>query len=231
MLLFKDIYNKAVNLFDDPIIQKAYVEDTVRWEKLMYPYLQNGVALFVNPTKIAYLLIDQTPPQGKFELFEGNGTDTYTLSTTPIEDSDFSFMIDGVYDYGANYDSTTQKVKFSKNVPAGSQCSVEWYYSGKFNTDFKSAASPTVPASVIAYKVKEILSRALVLNWATDEQNFLLDIKNVLTDTDFKIYSPANSIKAKVEWKKSIEYEFDTLKNNLGWELFSRKHHGGSYYG
>ena len=91
MLLFKDIYNKAVNLFDDPIIQKAYVEDTVRWEKLMYPYLQNGVALFVNPTKIAYLLIDQTPPQGKFELFEGNGTDTYTLSTTPIEDSDFSF--------------------------------------------------------------------------------------------------------------------------------------------
>ena len=67
--------------------------------------------------------------------------------------------------------------------------------------------------------------------WATDEQNFLLDIKNVLTDTDFKIYSPANSIRAKVEWKKSIEYEFDTLKTNLGWELFSRKHHGGSYYG
>ena len=231
MLLFKDIYNKAVNLFDDPIIQKAYVEDTVRWEKLMYPYLQNGVALFVNPTKIAYLLIDQTPPQGKFELFEGNGTDTYTLSTTPIEESDFSFMIDGVYDYGATYDSATKTVKFSKSVPVGSQCSAEWYYAGKFNTDFKPAASPTVPASVIAYKVKEILSRALVLNWATDEQNFLLDIKNVLTDTDFKIYSPANSIRAKVEWKKSIEYEFDTLKNNLGWELFSRRHHGGSYYG
>ena len=231
MLLFKDIYNKAINLFDDPIIQKAYVEDTVRWEKLMYPYLENGVALFVNPTKIAYLLMDQTPPQGKFELFEGNGTDTYALTTTPVEGSDFSFLIDGAFDYGAQYLPGSNSVKFSKTINSEQQCSVEWYFAGKFNTDFSSAASPTVPASVIAYKVKEILSRALVLNWATDEQNFLLDIKNVLTDTDFKIYSPANSIRAKVEWKKSIEYEFDTLKTNLGWELFSRKHHGGSYYG
>ena len=230
MLLFKDIYNKAINLFDDPIIERAYMEDTVEWEQLMYPYLENGVNLFINPTRISYLLVDQTPPQGKFELFDGNGGSIYPLSTTPMTNSDFSFRIDGVPDLLATYDQTSNSVTFTKDIPVGSKCSVEWYFAGQFNTDFASAASATVPAAVIAYRTKEILSRALVLNWATDEQNFLLDIKNVLTDTDFKVYSPANSVRAKVEWKKSIEYEFNTLTNNLAWELFSRKQHGGNYY-
>lgn len=230
MLAFKTIYDKAINLFDDPIIQKAYVEDTVRWEKLMYPYLENGIPLFINPTKVSYLLVDQTPPGGKFELFEGNGTATYYLSSTPVENSDFSFLINGRNDYGATYSPSDNSVTFSKAVPVGSKCSAEWYFPGCFNTDFRGAASPNVSSSVIAYRVKEILARALVLNWATDEQNFLLDIKNVLTDTDFKLYSPANSVRAKVEWKKTIEYEFDTLKNNLAWELYSRKFHGGNYY-
>ena len=231
MLEFKTIYNKAINLFDDPIIQKAYVEDTVRWEKLMYPHLENGIVLFNSPTKIAFLLTDRSLPEGMFELFDGNDSDTYVLSTTPIAGSDFSYMINGINDRKAVYDPSTNAVTFSQIVPAGSQCSVEWYYPGCFNTDFKKAASQTVPAAVIADRVKEILSRALVLNWATEEQNFLLDIKNVLTDTDFKIYSPANSVRAKVDWKKSIEYEFDTMKNNLGWDLLSRKYHGGNFYG
>ena len=37
MLAFTDIYNKAINLFDDPIILKSYMEDSIRWEKMMYP--------------------------------------------------------------------------------------------------------------------------------------------------------------------------------------------------
>lgn len=230
MLEFKKIYDKAINLFDDPIIQKAYVEDVVRWEKMMYPYLENGIPLFINPTKISYLLIDQTPPEGKFDLFEGNDSDTYKLTSVPVVDRDFSFLIDGKNDYGAKYNSSTNSVTFSKAVPVGSKCSVEWYYPGCFNTDFSGAASPNVSSSVIAYRVKEILARALVLNWATNEQNFLLDIKNVLTDTDFKVYSQANSIRAKVEWVSKIRYDFDTLTTNLGWELYSRKFHGGSYY-
>lgn len=230
MLEFKDIYNKAINLFDDPIIQRAYMEDVVRWEKLMYPYLENGIVLFNSPTKIAFLLVDQTPPDGYIDIFDGDGTATYNLTSTPKEGADFSYIIDGRYDYGAKYNATTNSVTFSKIVPVGSKCSAEWYYAGCFNTDFKKAQSPQVSADVIAYRVKEILSRALVLNWATDEQNFLLDIKNVLTDTDFKLYSPANSVRAKVEWKKSIEYEFDTMKNNLGWDLVSRKYHGGNFY-
>jgi hypothetical protein len=53
MILFKEIYRKAIKLFDDPDIQKAYDENEIRFEKLMYDYLQNGLVLFTDPTAIA----------------------------------------------------------------------------------------------------------------------------------------------------------------------------------
>lgn len=232
MLLFKDIYNKAINLFDDPIIMRAYAEDAVRWEKLMYPYLENGVNKFTNPTKIAFLLVDQTLPSGQIETFVGNGTATYQTtagSFTPTADADFSFYIGTRVDKGATYDNGT--VTFSENVPVGTTCAVEWYSGGHFNTDFSQAASRTVSAQVIEYRVKDILANALVLAWAEDEKNFLLDIKNLLTDHDFRIYSPANSIAAKQNWVNSIKFNLDTQTNKLSWDLYSRQFHGGNYYG
>lgn len=231
MLPFKDIYKKAIDLFDDPIIQRAYVEDTVRWEKLMYPYLLNGVDQFTNPTSISMLLQDVTPPSGQIEVFEGNGGATYSVSGSfvPQEGSDLSFIAGGRYDKGAVFENGT--VTFSKEVPIGAKCSIEWYFPGCFNTDFSSASTSTVSGGIIKHNVESILARAVVLTWATNEQNFLLDIKNVLTDSDFKVYSPANSIKAKVEWVEKIRMEHDTLMTNFGWALLSRKYHGGRFYG
>lgn len=136
------------------------------------------------------------------ETFEGNGSDTYTLSTTPSASADFSCMINGEIDERAIYNADTNSVTFSKVVDSGIECSVEWYFCGSFNTDFSSAASRTTSASVISSKVVEILARALVLNWAENEKNFVLEIRNLLTDTDFRMYSPANSVRSKVEWVK-----------------------------
>ena len=231
MLPFKDIYEKAINLFDDPIIKKAYVEDTVRWERLMYPYLENGINAFTNPTKIAYLLVNQIPPSGQVETFVGNGGRTYQLSSgfQPMEGSDFSFMVGKSYDPFATYSDNT--VTFSEDVPNGTNCKVSWYYPGAFTTDFRSAASPTTSASVIVYKVRDILAHALLVAWASNERDFLLDIKNNLNDTDFKVHSPANSVRAKTEWVAQIRKELDTQTNKLCWDVLSRKHHGGSYYG
>lgn len=230
-LSFKSIYEKAINLFDDPIIQRAYVEDVVRWEKLMYPYLENGVNQFSNPTKIAYLLVDQTLPTGQLDVFDGNGTAVYNVSEgfAPEEGAEFSFRIGTQYDPAAKYEGGV--VTFSREVPVGSKCGVEWYSPGWFNTDFREAASATTSAGVIEYKVRDILAYSLVYAWATDEKNFLLDIKNLLTDTDFKLYSPANSVRAKVEWTNQLKFQLDTLTTKFAWDVVSRKYHGGNYYG
>lgn len=230
-LTFKSIYEKAINLFDDPIIQRAYVEDTVRWERLMYPHLENGINQFSNPTKIAYLLVDQKLPSGQVEVFDGNGTAVYNVSAdfVPEEGAEFSFRIGTQYDPAAKYENGV--VTFSREVPVGSKCGVEWYSPGQFNTDFKEAASSTTSADVIAYKVRDILARALVLAWATNEEDFLLDIRRNLNDTDFKLYSEANSIRSKVEWVNQLKFQLDSLTTKLAWDVVSRKYHGGNYYG
>lgn len=230
-LTFKSIYEKAINLFDDPIIRRSYIEDTVRWERQMYPHLENGINQFSNPTKIAYLLVDQKLPSGQVEVFDGNGTAVYNVSAdfVPEEGAEFSFRIGTQYDHAARYDNGV--VTFSREVPIGSKCGVEWYSPGQFNTDFKEAASPTTSAAVIAYKVRDILARALVLAWATNEEDFLLDIRRNLNDTDFKLYSEANSIRSKVEWVNQLKFQLDSLTTKLAWDVVSRKYHGGNYYG
>ena len=230
-LTFKSIYEKAINLFDDPIIRRSYIEDTVRWERQMYPHLENGINQFSNPTKIAYLLVDQKLPSGQVEVFDGNGTAVYNVSAdfVPEEGAEFSFRIGTQYDHAARYDNGV--VTFSREVPTGSKCGVEWYFPGQFNTDFKEAASFTTPANVIAYKVRDILARALVLAWATNEEDFLLDIRRNLNDTDFKLYSEANSIRSKVEWVNQLKFQLDSLTTKLAWDVVSRKYHGGNYYG
>lgn len=231
MLPFKDIYKRAINLFDDPIIQRAYVEDDVRWEKLMYPYLQNGTNSFTNPTKIAYELVDQTDPDGMVEVFEGNGGATYSVSEgfVPPDGAEMSFAIGREYDAGAKFEDGV--VTFTRDVPVGKKCSVEWYTPGAFNTDFTRAQSSTTSASVIMAKVKDILAYALVLAWANDEKNFLLDIKNLLSSSDFSVFSPANSVRAKTEWVRQLQLDFDTKTNKLAWDVLSRRYHGGNYYG
>ena len=110
-------------------------------------------------------------------------------------------------------------------------CSSDLYSPGQFNTDFKEAASSTTSADVIAYKVRDILARALVLAWATNEEDFLLDIRRNLNDTDFKLYSEANSIRSKVEWVNQLKFQLDSLTTKLAWDVVSRKYHGGNYYG
>ena len=79
--------------------------------------------------------------------------------------------------------------------------------------------------------MRDILARALVLAWATNEEDFLLDIRRNLNDTDFKLYSEANSIRSKVEWVNQLKFQLDSLTTKLAWDVVSRKYHGGNYYG
>ena len=231
MILFREIYLKSISLFDDPDIQLAFSQDIVRFEKLMYPYLENGVQYFTNPTKISFMLVEQTPPSGTIETFVGDGTNTVVLSTTPVPNSDFSYTINGQYVHDATYDPDTNSVTFAQTVPIGAEISVEWYFSGSFDADFSKAATSQVPEDIIVARVKEIMARALILCWSEEERNFVLEIKNILTDTDFKVYSPANSVRAKTEWVRQIRHDFDSMQTKLAWDVATRRRNGGTYYG
>lgn len=227
MILNKEIYNRAVNLIDDPDISRAYFNDVIKFQKIMYPFLINGVNIITAPTAVCAMLSEQDTPDGKLEVFEGTGADEYTLSTIPQENADMSFYIGTVLDSGAVYNDVTNSVKFSKAVEVGEQCSVEWYYGGGFKGDF-SKINGKLPLGSLVERVKDLLSRATVISWADKEKNFLLDIRNLLTDTDFKIHSPASSLRAKIEWVQNLRLEIFNLQNKLDWDL---RNQNRSYYG
>lgn len=220
MILFEDIFNRAVNLFDDPDIQRAYELNPVEFSKIMRPYLINGLGMFANPTTVSSRLTNYSEAQGKLEVFEGNGGATYTLSTTPLEKSSLSFFIGKTPDPMAEYDAESGTVTFSKDVPVGTNCSAEWYYAGEFNINFNGFSSNISPL-FIENRTKDILAHCLLLGWAENEKNFLLDIRNILTDTDFKLHSPANSVRAKTEWYQNIRDGLNDLTQKLSWDLWS----------
>ena len=233
MILFKDIYARAINLFDDPDINRAYVHNKVVFGKMMYEHLVNGIQLFQDPTAIAWELNDKTPPSGTMEIFSGDEVNEgkVALGSTPLENSDMVVMVNGKIDSKATYDAETNTVTLSQEVTSEDEVSVEWYFGGQFNTDFASSATALVSSAIIGSKVQDILARALVVAWAEKNKNFILEIRNVLTDTDFKIYSPANSTTSKIEWVKNLRKDLDTLTTKLGWDLHSVSRRAGRYYG
>lgn len=236
MILYKDIYRRAINLLDDPDISRAYVENTVKFEKMMYPYLENGLAYFTDPTAIAWLLTDRTSPSGQMEVFEYKevSDNSVILGMTPSEDSDFVCMINGKIDNGASVSQNGEGqwvATFSQPIEEESEVSVEWYSAGQFNTDFSTAATPLVSSAVISQRVLEILSRATVLAWAEQNKNFILEIRNILTDTDFKLYAEANNTNSKINWVDKMRREIATIQNKLCWNLYSVSRRAGGYYG
>ena len=93
-ILFSDIYKKAIALFDDPKITRAYETNQLQFYKLMYTYLQNAIAMFDNPLSVSLRLSNYKEPNGTMEVFDGDGVNkVFTL------DPDFEILNNSVYYY------------------------------------------------------------------------------------------------------------------------------------
>lgn len=235
MIQFSDIYERTVNLIDDPDINRAYLTNTIEFQKIMYNFLINGLSYFTNPTKVSDALAQYDKPTGETEVGAcETGKQTYKVDIDIPEDAEVVFYIDVPNKKGAlvkqqaeaTYNATDKTVTFITEVKDGEQYEIEWYKAGAFTADFVNAGKAI--GSSMTKRVEEILARTTVIAWAEKEQNFLLDIRNLLNDTDFKLHSPANSLKTKTEWVNSLQFEIYSLQNKLDWDLRNRS---VSWYG
>lgn len=215
MISNKDIYDRAINLIDDPVLNRAQIRNPIEFQKMMYKFLENGVSIITSPVRVSQSLANATVPDGSTEFFDGDGNDTYDVTMEVPEDADIVCRIGDIIDYEAVYENN--KVKFSKVVTEGETASIEWYTCGGF-ADLQGV-SAKVPVASVTSKVIDMLARALVISWADKEKNFLLDIRNLLNDTDFKLHSPANSLKSKVEWVDGLRFEIMTLQTKMDWDF------------
>lgn len=222
MIYFKDIFFRAVNLFDDPDISRAFCENPVRFQKIMTPFLLNGVSTITTPVVVTDLLSQWDAPIGRMEVFEGNGGQEYPVTMEIAEGADialyFGDTCNCALDCAGYYDKERKMAVFSKPIQVGEQCSIESFISGAFTGDF-SKVSGAMSGKTLEQRTIDILARVTVVSWAQKEKNFLLDIRNLLTDTDFKLHSPAALLKAKIDWVKQMELESFNLQNKLSWDL------------
>lgn len=229
---FLEIYTKAISLFDDPKITRAYEVSKVQFCKLMYGYLQNAISLFSNPAYIGFLLASYSAPQGQMEVFDADGeNNSFTLdpSFVFIEGSIYQFMECSNHVKGT-LDIETRTITFPDVMPLGETYSFEQYFPGDFTQDFSGLTSDGYSPQYVANQIQGILARLLVICWAEEERNFLLDIRNIMSDDDFKISSNANSLRAKIAWLNTLNSEIDSMQNKLAWVIrFARNSQWGRH--
>jgi hypothetical protein len=225
---FTDIYTKAVGLFDDPQITAAYQSNEIQFCKLMYTYLQNSVSSFANPAYIGFLLAEQTAPSGQMQVWESDGT-----TTSFVLDESFTLIDGSLYNYieccdyvSGTLDVANRTVTFPDKIEAGSKYSFEQYFPGQFANSFSSVAATSTATVYALTQMKDILARLLVLSWAEEQRNFLLDITNLMTDTDFKLSPNSKILTAKDQWTDQLLSEVSMMQNRLAWQIRFAKNAG-----
>lgn len=166
------------------------------------------------------------------ESDSGDGTDTYVLEQAVANGGvgvGFTYTIGKEKVFGS-YNAANNSVTFPRAVSENETWSVSWFYAGAFTADFSKCLRPDFPANAIIDKVISILAYALCSAWGDKEVGRVLDVRNILTDTDFDMYSPANSARAKVEWRNQMNRDMDTLVSELNWRIMSTPR-GGSNFG
>lgn len=226
-ILFSEIYTKAVALFDDPQITKAYQFNRVLFEKKMYTYLQNAIAMFNNPLIISTKLSNHNLPEGVMETFEGNGeAQDFEIGFNIDEGKKYNYVfmeqdiavLEGVT---LSKDEGTGKytVHFPDILPEGQLYSVEQYYCGEFTDNFFNITNGNVGQQAVINYTKDILARLLVKSWAEEERNLLLEIRGIMQDSDFKLLSSDRILKSKNEWVNQLDSEIYNYQNRLAWQI------------
>lgn len=218
MILFEEIYNKAVVLFDDPKITTAYEENKIAFCKHMYSFF-NNVSIY-EPVIIGQILSDVTNPIGQIELFDADGISSeFDVEMNIPENSIIIFYADGNICDGT-YDAENHKVIFNGDVlESGKEYGLEYYYPGNYNGNFSVISNDGLVISDIEQKVKNILARLLVIAWAESVKNMLVDIQGILRDTDFKLTPNSQILSAKVKWIDDLYRQNLAEQNKLSWRL------------
>ena len=91
---------------------------------------------------------------------------------------------------------------------------------GKFIAECRKKQNLTQAGNIlIVEEIKDILARLLVKAWAESERNMLLDIRNLMQDSDFKITGNDRILKSKNLWVDQLDTEIMQLQNKLAWNI------------
>ena len=206
-----NIYDKAIASLDDPILTKTYTESKIDFCYKMHTFLARAISLFNTPSaefeKLQNALISPMEEESSVEA-DGKTTE-FSLSISMMGKAIREVRENGKIKEDGYYFKNNEIV-FNKPPMRGSKITVRQYYPGGFNISLEPLE-------------ETILALLLVSCWAEKEENFLLDIRRLLTTSDFKLNDSASVLRSKVNWHYTMYEQAQKLMNNYSLTLMKRK--------
>lgn len=206
-----DIYILSVKQFDDPFVQRQYNGSMIALYSDLYGYLTVAIPEFTRPSGITKKISEIVIPSGETETFDGDGnTVAFNITVIPIANSIIEVSVDSVVLQSTEYtfDTETNVLTFANAPTAGTDnVQFSWYFPGEFSADLNT------------YE-KNILSDLLIYKWTLKEKNHLPDIRRLLRDTDYQLYSESTSISAKIDLTDVAREKADKGMKDYGWSIY-----------
>ena len=202
---FIQIYTEAINKLEDPRITKKFQESIIDFCGIMYNFLIDAIPNFTTPSFVVDKLKDITEPKNYTQQYTCNGSENVFIINYPINnDGILEINVDGNDKIGFSISYNTSSIVLDMPPQQNSILTINYYEDGFFNTSLNNEEIG-------------ILSDILIYCWATKEENYLLDIRRLLQDTDFKLHNAAQSISGKIGWINNLRETWQKRMNNYAW--------------
>lgn len=206
-----NIYDKAIASLDDPILTRTYTESKIDFCYKMYTFLMRAIPLFNTPSsefeKLQKALI---PPAEEECVIKADGINkqfnlTISINNEAVKEvkEEGKVVVNGFY-------FQNNSIIFNEPPPRDKKINIRQYFPGGFNITLEPVE-------------ETILALLLVSCWAEKEENFLLDIRRLLTTSDFKLHDSASVLRSKVNWHYTMYEQAQKLMNNYSLTLLKRK--------
>lgn len=202
---FIQIYTQSINKIEDPRLTKKFQESIIDFCGIMYNFLMDAIPNFTTPSFVVGKLENITQPilQNNSYTCDGEKKD-FILPYEIKNDGIFEVDVNGNNKIGYTINYETNSIILDIIPEKNSILTVKYYEDGFFNENLNEEEIG-------------ILSDILIYCWATKEENYLLDIRRLLQDTDFKLHNAAQSISSKIGWINNLRETWQKRMNNYAW--------------
>lgn len=208
---FTKIYERTLSQYIDDFALKKYNGSIIAMNQDLQSYLLSAIPEFNTPISIIGKIQDYSEAEGKTEEFIGDGvTTSFVLSTEPIENSIIEVTIDSiVVTDGYEYDEETKTISFDVAPEENVEILISWYFSGEFTNDLNLIE-------------QNILSDLMVWKWLLRERDNIADIRRLLRDTDYSLWSEDKTMTSKAKLADIAREKASKSMKQYAWSIYNK---------
>lgn len=208
---FTKIYERTLSQYIDDFALKKYNGSIIAMNQDLQSYLLSAIPEFNTPISIIGKIQDYSEAEGKTEEFTGDGvTTSFVLSTEPIENSIIEVTIDSiVVTDGYEYDEETKTISFDVAPEENVEILISWYFSGEFTNDLNLIE-------------QNILSDLMVWKWLLRERDNIADIRRLLRDTDYSLWSEDKTMTSKAKLADIAREKASKSMKQYAWSIYNK---------